>query len=85
MPNAAHELERNLHIYLNRELIRLFRKKDMKGLNEFTQIIEIIDRSPLTLNKAFLQNYVFSSPAPTGIDRVTYNRLRTVLGLGTKT
>lgn len=84
MPSAAHELERNLHIYLNRELIRLFRKKDIKGLNDFIQLIEIIDRSPLTLNKAFLQNYVFSTPAPAGIVKEAYDHLRTVLGLGTK-
>lgn len=84
MSNAAHELERNLHIYLNRELIRVFRKQDFRDINEFTEIIETIDRSPLSLNKAFLQNYVFSTQAPSGIGIEAYKKLRTVLGLGTE-
>lgn len=84
MTDAAHELERNLHIYLNRELVRVFRKHEAKDINDFTESIETIDRSPLSLNKAFLQNYVFSTPAPAGIGTEAYRKLRTVLGLGTE-
>lgn len=83
MPNAAPELERNLHIFLNHELIRIYKTTNEKEIEEFIKMIETIDRSPLPLNKAFLQNFVFSAPMPDSINEESYRKLRTVLGLAT--
>lgn len=81
MTDPAYELEIALHKYLYNELMRIYKKKNGKDLAILMETIETIDRSPLTLNKAFLQNFVFSAPLPFGIDNESYRKLRTILGL----
>ena len=81
MTDPAYELERTLHKYLYNELMRIYRKKNGKDLALLMETIETVDRSPLTLNKAFLQNFVFSAPLPFGIDNESYRKLRIILGL----